>query len=140
MAIIVTDQGFGPDDWTGWFIALEDVSALTPAPFAIDVRSDVAPENLEPFLGQTSLIRIDFPNFADGRGFSIARRLRLLKYQGRLRARGHIIADQYAMARRCGFDEIEIDTALAARQPEAQWVYRANWQTNDYQTRLRAGH
>jgi|GEM_PF-516560 len=55
-----------------------------------------------------------------------------------LRAKGHVIADQYAMARRSGFDEIEIDNALAARQPEAQWVYRANWRDHDYQTLLRA--
>jgi hypothetical protein len=41
------------------------------------------------------------------------------------------------MARRCGFDEIEISEALAARQPEADWLFRANWQKNDYQSRLR---
>jgi len=63
--------------------------------------------------------------------------LRLMGYRGRLRAKGHVISDQYAMARRCGFDEIEISEALAARQPEADWLFRANWQKNDYQSRLR---
>ncbi|MYK32356.1 MAG: DUF934 domain-containing protein, partial [Boseongicola sp. SB0670_bin_30] len=84
------------------------------------------------------LIRVNFPEFADGRGFTIARVLRLMGYSGRIRAVGHVIADQYAMARRAGFDEVEIDDELAARQPEEQWLRRANWQSNDYQAMLRA--
>ena len=84
------------------------------------------------------MIRVDFPSFADGRGFTIARVLRLMGYDGRLRARGHVIADQYAMARRSGFDEVEIDDDLAARQPEDQWLARADWHKGDYQARLRA--
>ena len=84
------------------------------------------------------MIRVDFPSFADGRGFTIARRLRLMGFQGRLRAKGHVIADQYAMARRAGFDEVEISEELAARQPEDQWLARANWSAHDYQSRLRA--
>ena len=78
-----------------------------------------------------------FPGFADGRGFTIARQLRLMGYAGRLRAPGHVIADQYAMARRAGFDEVEIDDDLAARQPEDQWLFRADWRAHDYQARLR---
>jgi len=54
-----------------------------------------------------------------------------------LRAAGHVIADQYAMARRAGFDEVAISDDLAARQDEAQWLARADWQAGDYQTRLR---
>ena len=42
------------------------------------------------------------------------------------------------MARRVGFDEVEIDESLAARQPEDQWLARANWRDNWYQARLRA--
>ena len=83
------------------------------------------------------MVRVDFPSFADGRGFTIARRLRLMGYGGRLRAAGHVISDQYAMARRAGFDEVEISDELAARQPEAEWLRRADWQAHDYQSRLR---
>ena len=79
-----------------------------------------------------------FPSFSDGRAFTIARRLRALGYTGTLRANGPVIADQYAMARRSGFDQVEIPDDLAARQPEAQWIFRANWQAHDYQSRLRA--
>jgi uncharacterized protein (DUF934 family) len=84
------------------------------------------------------MIRVSFPAFSDGRGFTLARHLRGLGYAGRLRATGHIIADQYAMARRCGFDEVEIADDLAARQPEAQWLFRARWREQDYRSRFTA--
>lgn len=138
MTVIVKDTGFGADDWAHGYVVLDDAPVSTPTALAIDVSSDADPETLRPLLDRADLIRIDFPSFADGRGFTIARRLRLMNYQGRLRAKGHVIADQYAMARRSGFDEVEIDDALAARQPEAQWLNRANWQDNDYQALVRA--
>lgn len=138
MSVIVTDTGFGADDWAHGFVALADVAIASSTVLAIDVPSDADPETLRPYLERAELIRIDFPSFADGRGFTIARRLRLMDFQGRLRAKGHVISDQYAMARRSGFDEVEIDANLAARQPEAQWMSRANWQENDYQTLVRA--
>ena len=135
---IVNDTGFQADDWTGGFAPHDQIAAndCTQA-CAIDVPSDADPDALADRIDTFKMIRIDFPSFADGRGFTIARRLRLMGYTGRLRARGHVIADQYAMARRSGFDEVEIDQALAERQPEAQWLARANWQAHDYQSRVR---
>ena len=88
---------------------------------------------IAPAFERIALIRVAFPSHMDGRGFSLARHLRLLGYRGRLRACGRILADQYAMARRSGFDEVEIDPVLAERQPEEQWLFRANWQAHDYQ-------
>ena len=104
---------------------------------ARDLASDTDPEAVGDGLADLRMIRIDFPSFADGRGFTLARLLRLRGYSGRLRARGHVLADQYAMARRAGFDEIEISEALAARQPEEHWRFRADWRAHDYQARLR---
>ncbi|MDJ0994308.1 MAG: DUF934 domain-containing protein [Dinoroseobacter sp.] len=135
MSVIVTDTGFSADDWTAGFTPLADTPANDVA--AIDLGSDTDPADL-PRLLNAHIIRIDFPSFADGRGFTLARRLRDLGYTGRLRAQGHVIADQYAMARRSGFDEVEISDGLAARQPEADWQFRANWQAHSYQKRLRA--
>ena len=69
----------------------------------------------------------------DGRGFSIARRLRAMGYAGRLRAAGPLIPDQLRAARRVGFDEVELPDAVAARQGEAAWRLRPQ---GSYQARL----
>ncbi|MBE0452501.1 DUF934 domain-containing protein [Roseovarius autotrophicus] len=134
MSIVVTDSGFGRDDWTNPITPLAEAGASTTA---LDLPEDTNPADLAGRLKAVRFIRVAFPGPADGRGFSIARQLRLMGYRGRLRAAGHVIADQYAMARRAGFDEVEISDALAARQPEADWLFRANWQCHDYQARLR---
>jgi uncharacterized protein (DUF934 family) len=125
------------NDWTTGFVAITELAANDCSAVAIDLASDAEPASLAGLLGQIDLIRIDFPSFADGRGFTIAAQLRRMGFVGRLRARGHVIADQYAMARRSGFDEVEISDDLATRQPEPQWLARADWQAHDYQARLR---
>jgi len=135
MTVIITDSGFAKDDWDGGFTAIDDKAANDSA-YAVDLPSDTAPELLAGLVS-ARFIRIDFPAPTDGRGFTLAAMLRRAGFQGRLRAKGHVLADQYAMARRSGFDEVEIDDALAARQPESQWLARANWQAHDYQSRLR---
>lgn len=133
---IVTDAGFAPDDWIGNAASLAD--GLPANAGAVDVAPSDDVAALANVLTQLTMIRVGFPSSADGRGFTLAKRLRAMGYKGRLRAKGHVLADQYAMARRSGFDEVEIDEALASRQPEAQWLARANWQAHDYQARLRA--
>ena len=133
MSIIVTDTGFGTDDWTGGFAPLDEATDGQ----GVDLPSDANPLELAGQLATIPAIRVDFPSFADGRGFTIARQLRLMGFAGRLRARGHVIADQYAMARRSGFDEVEISPELAERQPQDQWLFRADWRAHDYQARLR---
>ncbi|WP_282077605.1 DUF934 domain-containing protein [Epibacterium ulvae] len=127
MTVIVTDTGFAQDDWTGGFDNAD----------VLELASDADLSTLELNLAALKLVRINFPSFADGRGFTLARQLRLNGYTGRLRAQGHVLADQYAMARRSGFDEVEIDAALAERQPEEQWLARANWQAHSYHARVR---
>lgn len=136
--ILVRDSGFQDDDWRSEFIQWsgEGDHSVLPDSAALDVGNDARAEDIVPLFERIALIRITFPSHMDGRGFSLARHLRLLGYRGRLRASGHILADQYAMARRSGFDEAEIDPALAQRQPEEQWLFRANWQAHDYQERL----
>lgn len=134
--ILVTDAGFAPDDWNRPVLPFAQGHLTTAT--ALQMGPNDLPDAIIPHLPQIGLIRIDFPIFSDGRGFTLARQLRELGFAGRLRAGGHLIADQYAMARRSGFDEIEISAEMANRQPEAQWLRRANWPSHDYQTRLRA--
>ena len=78
MSIIVTDKGFTPDDWTGSISALEDARTG----YAIDLPSSADPMELAGRLADIPMIRVDFPSFADGRGFTIARQLRLMGYKG----------------------------------------------------------
>lgn len=116
---IVTDRGFEPDDRRDWRVPdqLENGDGLSVlAPNTLDAAA------LAPEFDRIALIAVEFPAYGDGRGFSVAQRLRALGYRGRLRAKGHLIADQWRLARRCGFDEAQIDEALAGRQPEAMWL------------------
>ena len=139
MSVIVTDSGFAPEDLYFGFARPEDIPANDPGqPLGLDLRSDADPNDIARWIDTAVAIRVHFPAFADGRGFTIARRLRLMGFKGRLRAHGHVIADQYAMARRSGFDEVEISSELAERQPEDQWLFRADWKAHDHQSRLRA--
>jgi uncharacterized protein (DUF934 family) len=134
MSVIVTDGGFRP----GEPVDSVPLSGIGAHRGAVDLAATDDPAALVPHLAALRLVRIAFPAFGDGRGFTLARRLRAMGYSGRLRAQGHVIADQYAMIRRCGFDEVEIPDDLAARQPWEQWRFRAAWQAHDYQSRLRA--
>ena len=139
MSIIVTDKGFEKDNWTDGFQAWDDTNVLDQdrePGYAIDMPNTADPETLKPFFNEAAMIRIAFPSSHDGRGFTLARHLRLLGYRGRLRAYGHVLSDQYAMARRSGFDEVEISDDLADRQPEPEWLFRADWQEHDYRARL----
>jgi uncharacterized protein (DUF934 family) len=134
MTILVTDTGFSAPPERA-FVTLADIAGHQGA---VDLAQTDAPEALLPHLAALSLIRIAFPAFNDGRAFTLARRLRVLGYKGTLRAHGPVIADQYAMARRVGFDEVEIPDDIAQRQPQDQWLSRADWQSHDYLTRLKA--
>jgi uncharacterized protein (DUF934 family) len=135
MPVLVTDAGFRPDDWTSGFLSLDGLEGgeLPGEGVAIDVPNDRDPAELAPWLGRIALIRVAFPASYDGRGFSIARQLRAMGYTGRLRAAGPLIADQFRMARRVGFDEVELPDRVAERQPEAQWRLRPQ---GSYQDRL----
>ena len=113
---LVTPQGFQPIPET-IFAGLDAISGAN----AVDLPNDVDANAFAPQLRDVPLVRIPFPKSDDGRGFSLARRLRDLGYRGRLRAHGHVISDQFRYALECGFDEVEISDDLAARQPEAHW-------------------
>lgn len=133
MTVIVTDTGFAPAP-AREIVALADLTDQT----AVDLSNTDNPAVLEGHLDRLTLVRVAFPAFNDGRAFTIARRLRMMGYKGQLLALGPVIADQYAMIRRVGFDGAEIPDEIAARQPWEQWQSRADWRAHDYQSRLRA--
>ena len=64
---------------------------------------------------QWPLLAIDFPKFTDGRGYSIAWRLRNhYKYNGELRAIGNVLVDQLFFMLRVGFDTLALDPKVSA--------------------------
>ncbi|MFD2103823.1 DUF934 domain-containing protein [Tabrizicola soli] len=134
MSVIVTDAGFAP----GPERRIPALAELTADATAVDLLQTDDPSVLEGQLDRLTLIRVAFPAFSDGRAFTLGRKLRMLGYKGQLLALGPVIADQYAMLRRVGFDGAEIPDEIAARQPAEQWQFRADWQAHHYQARLRA--
>lgn len=56
-----------------------------------------------------NLLAVDFPKFADGRGYSIAYNLRMrFNYKGELRAIGDVLRDQLFYMQRVGFNSFAV--------------------------------
>lgn len=105
--------------------AFADVTAVPLADYrggpALLLAETDDPSAVAAHFGTLDLIVIPFASHADGRGFSLAGVLRALGYGGHLRARGHILVDQFRAALRAGFDDIQISADLAARSPAHHW-------------------
>ncbi|OXJ17719.1 DUF934 domain-containing protein [Burkholderia sp. AU6039] len=81
------------------------VAAKTKDELGVWLAPDSEPADLVADFGAISLIAVDFPRFADGRGYSIARLLRERHgWTGELRAIGDVLRDQLLYMSRCGFD------------------------------------
>lgn len=121
MQMLTKEGAIEPFDWLP-FDASEGDSAekrlLPPAQF-VEANSDQAglllsPETelaeVAPLLENAALVAIDFPAFADGRGFSLARSLReSYQYTGKMVAVGHFMQDQLFYLKRCGFDGFAVE-------------------------------
>ena len=67
------------------------------------------PESIAAYLKQISVVAIEFPQFTDGRGYSIARLLReRYGYEGEIRAVGEVLRDNLYYLSRCGFDSFAL--------------------------------
>lgn len=72
---------------------------------------------LQASLAGLPLIAVDFPGFADGRGYSIARLLReRYGFTGELRAVGDVLRDQLSYMAQVGFDAFAIRADRDAAQ------------------------
>jgi uncharacterized protein (DUF934 family) len=75
------------------------------------LASDERPEALKDDVAKLPIIAVDFPKFADGRGYSIAYNLRARHgYTGELRAVGDVLRDQLFYMQRVGFNSFAIRT------------------------------
>ncbi len=86
-------------------------------------------------------ISINFPKFADGRGYSAARLLReRFAYKGELRATGDVLIDQLYLMKRCGFDTFALrDDQIIEDAIAAFSTFTVNYQNdaNDQQPLFR---
>lgn len=90
--------------WQAQRATLQDRQAL-----GVWIASNERAEELKDDLGNFQVIAVDFPKFADGRGYSIAYNLRArLKYTGELRAIGDVLRDQLFYMQRVGFDAFAV--------------------------------
>jgi uncharacterized protein (DUF934 family) len=127
MAQIILDKIIVDDDWV---ILAKDIKAIpTEGKFILPfgylmshleliksdqsigvwLDSDEEPESLTPYIHKLDIIAINFPKFADGRGYSYARSLREhAGYRGQLRAIGDVLKDQLFYMQRCGFNAFQI--------------------------------
>jgi len=128
MSQVITRDGFVADLWPADAPTLEFDALWTgqelPVEGPIAVQFDIAAkaDDLMPWFDRIDLVILPFASSSDGRGFSQARVLRQLGYTGRIRARGHVLVDQFRAALRAGIDEIEIDARQSDRNPEEQWL------------------
>ena len=101
-----------------------DLEALLESNAETSVRlaPDVDLEIIQPRLSGLKTIIVEFPGYADGRGFSIARQLRnRFGFKGELIAAGPLIPDQYVYALQCGFDAVKVDPDTYAKQDAQEW-------------------
>lgn len=86
-----------------WQAQREQLQARTE--IGVWLASNERAEALQDDLARFAVIAVDFPKFADGRGYSIAYHLRVrLGYRGELRAIGDVLRDQMFYMKRVGFD------------------------------------
>ncbi len=133
--VIVEDQWWpvdpeGPCPANGQIYSLDQWQKLeTKAGSAVQIEPGQSPAPLFDFLGQISLVVINFPVFTDGRGFSYARELRERGYGGELRATGHFIRDQLTYLQRCGFDAFQMaDESLLEESLESLTDFSEHYQ------------
>jgi len=91
---------------TVWLAQREALAARDDV--GIWLAGDDEPGELADDIERLPLIAVNFPKFADGRGYSIAVLLRSrYGYSGELRAIGDVLRDQFNYLSRCGFDALQ---------------------------------
>lgn len=98
-------------------VYLESKPSARTGRTAVWLAPDQDPAVLGDRLSVLALIAVDFPAFADGRGYSIARLLReRLGFEGELRAVGDVLRDQLSYMAQVGFDAFAVRADRDAAQ------------------------
>ena len=119
MSQVISHLGFIDDIWTD--VEIPSLAEYDGGAFLfLKPDDDINALGLD--LSQIDLIVISFGTSADGRRFSQAALLRSFGYTGHIRARGHILVDQFRAALHRGINDIEISQEQSLRNPENQWM------------------
>ena len=119
----------------GQFSEIADVGAVANVLHVGDVASH---DQITLLLDQP-IVRLQVDGFADGRGFSVARQLRLLGFAGVIEVIGDLLPDQLPMAAAAGVDAILIRTEHAERCEEGQWQKKSGDKTRFGYQRSKVG-
>ncbi|MFZ6812865.1 DUF934 domain-containing protein [Undibacterium sp. Rencai35W] len=128
MREIIKDKAIVQDDWTVLSLAEDETpdavvvpqgkvivplkvwllqrnSLVSRTDIGVWFSSDEQAKELKDDIAHFSLLAVDFPKFADGRGYSIAYNLRTrFGFAGELRAIGDVLRDQLFYMQRVGFN------------------------------------
>ncbi|MFQ3595419.1 MAG: DUF934 domain-containing protein [Sphingomonadaceae bacterium] len=77
-------------------------------------------------LGNLGVIGVVFPKFREGRGYSSARILREMGFEGDVRAVGDVTVDQLVFLKRAGFSSVAPDRAIDRQEADralARWRF-----------------
>ncbi len=99
------------------WLARRDELLARQRPVGVWLDSQEGPESIAGDIERFAVIAVNFPKFADGRGYSTARLLRERHgYTGELRAIGDVLQDLLYYMKRCGFDAyaVRADKDIAA--------------------------
>ncbi len=105
----------------GQFSEMTDGDAVADVLHVGDVASH---DQITQLLDQP-VVRLQVDGFADGRGFSVARQLRLLGFKGDIEVIGDLLPDQLPMAAASGVDAILVRIEHAERCEEGQWQQKS---------------
>ena len=88
---------------------LERREGTVPPQLALKLDPGFSVDTIASDLDRVVLIKIGFPKFTDGRGYSMGWLLRTrFGYRGEMRATGDVLFDEMQLMVRCGFDAFEI--------------------------------
>jgi len=120
------------DEDEGFFDIAGKVGAIVP--------TDTDYTALAPLANKLGYVEIEFPAFGDGRGFSLAVRLRKdLGFTGEIRATGPVIPDQALFLLRAGFDTVEVAAERRQAFEAALSRFKQFYQT-DYTGQVSLAH
>lgn len=142
LPITVTASGFQDNDWLDRpYVLLSDPQSVAESDLAgavISINGDDDMEILRPWLLHITAVEIYFDTAHDGRGFSLARWLIEMGFEGEMRAAGALHVDQFPHAIQCGISALNLSRQAALRMPEQYWIDTAATVVTEqnYQSRL----